>query len=321
MNVTICSRRDIETLTVRGEFPRNTAVISFYDTPDKRVRSEHYAAPDYSRLKCRLYQVAIDDVDPHDLSDYGLTVESFFPEADDIAAFIYEVYRAGEDIICQCDYGDSRSAGCAAAIKEHFTHDGISVFADYRLCPNQMIYNKIHDALDRYRKYESSEYYYCAKPDEIRSRMEHVTGFAEIADSLSFSDKVACIDAKERLERLLREQELLCSSWDDAMRGFTGGRPCRFISLRMTGTEWIASGSESGPVIVRKSHLYAGEPINIQMRMFKIKQERRRHRDIVRREVLFGRCSLREFDLLGVMFWDSDERQIAVTPLILTNMT
>ena len=42
MKVTICSRRDIETLTVRGEFPPNTAVISFYDSPDKRMRSAHY---------------------------------------------------------------------------------------------------------------------------------------------------------------------------------------------------------------------------------------------------------------------------------------
>lgn len=320
MKVMICSRRDMETLTVRGEFPPNTAVISFYDTPNKRLRSAHYTVPDYSRLKCRLYQAAVDDLDPNDLSDYGLTVESFFPEADDIAAFIYEVYRAGEDIICQCDYGDSRSAGCAAAIKEHFTHDGISVFADYRLCPNQMIYNKIHDALEKYRRYESSEYYYCAKPEEIRSRMQQVPGFDEIADSLSFSDKTACIDAKDRLEQLLKEQGQLCTSWEDAMRGFAERRPCRFISLRMTHTEWISSGAESGPVIVRKSYTYAGEQINIQMRLFRIRQERRRHRDILRRDVQFGRCGLREFDLLGVMFWDADERQIAVTPLLMTNM-
>ena len=320
MKVTICSRRDMETLTVRGEFPKNTAVISFYDSPDKRMRSAHYTVPDYSRLKCRVYQAAVDDLDPKDLSDYGLTVESFFPEADDIAAFIYEVYRAGEDIICQCDYGDSLSAGCAAAIKEHFSHDGISVFADYRLCPNQMVYNKIHDALDKYQRYESSEYYYCAKPDEIRSRMEQVPGFSEIADTLSFSDKTACIDAKEKLEAFLKEQDQLCTAWEDAMRGFAEHRPRRFISLRMTQTQWISGGAESGPVIVRKAFYYAGEEINMQMRLFRIRQERRRHRDILRRDVLFGKCGLREFDVLGVMFWDADERQIAVTPLIMTNM-
>lgn len=320
MKVTICSRRDMETLTVRGEFPKNTAVISFYDTPDKRVRSAHYTAPDYTKLGCRLYQTAVDDLDPNDLGDYGLTVESFFPEADDLAAFIYEVFRAGEDIICECDYGDSRSAGCAAAIKEHFMHDGITVFADYRLCPNQMLYNKIHEALEKYKRYETSEYYYCAKPEEIRSRMEQVHGFAEIADSLRFSDKTACIDAKDRLEHLLDEQKLLCRSWDDAMRGFAEKRPCRFISLRLTNTEWIAGSNEQTPVIVRKAYVYAGEQINIQLRMLRIRQERRKHRDILRRDVLFGKCGLREFDLLGVMFWDADERQIAVTPLIITNM-
>ena len=36
------------------------------------------------------------------------------------------------DIICQCEHGQSRSAACAAAIKEHFEKSGIEVFADYR---------------------------------------------------------------------------------------------------------------------------------------------------------------------------------------------
>ena len=53
------------------------------------------------------------------------------------------------DIICQCEHGQSRSAACAAAIKEHFEKSGIEVFADYRYYPNQMIFNKLRDALSR----------------------------------------------------------------------------------------------------------------------------------------------------------------------------
>ena len=55
----------------------------------------------------------------------------------------------GMDIICQCEHGQSRSAACAAAIKEHFEKSGIEVFADYRYYPNQMIFNKLRDALSR----------------------------------------------------------------------------------------------------------------------------------------------------------------------------
>jgi hypothetical protein len=49
--------------------------------------------------------------------------------------------------VCQCEYGQSRSAACAAAIKEYYDHDGISIFADYRYYPNQLIFNKLLDAL------------------------------------------------------------------------------------------------------------------------------------------------------------------------------
>ena len=40
---------------------------------------------------------------------------SFFPEAKRMAAFIKENVESGKVIICQCEYGQSRSAGTAAA--------------------------------------------------------------------------------------------------------------------------------------------------------------------------------------------------------------
>ena len=51
-------------------------------------------------------------------------------------------------MICQCDYGQSRGTGCAAAILEHFYHTGISIFADYNYYPNQVVYHKVFDALE-----------------------------------------------------------------------------------------------------------------------------------------------------------------------------
>ncbi|MBR1662997.1 MAG: hypothetical protein IJ696_01565 [Ruminococcus sp.] len=61
--------------------------------------------------------------------------------------FIISAYTQGKNIICRCEYGQSRSAGCAAAILEYFCRNGISVFADYKYYPNQVVYHKIYDAL------------------------------------------------------------------------------------------------------------------------------------------------------------------------------
>ena len=62
----------------------------------------------------------------------------------------FQCKKEGKDIICQCEYGESRSSGCAAAIHEYFYKDGIKIFADYRYYTNQMVYHKVYDALERY---------------------------------------------------------------------------------------------------------------------------------------------------------------------------
>ena len=53
------------------------------------------------------------------------------------------------NLICQCEYGESRSSGCAAAILEYFYKTGISIFTDYRYYPNQVVYHKVFDALKK----------------------------------------------------------------------------------------------------------------------------------------------------------------------------
>nr|WP_302628353.1 hypothetical protein [uncultured Eubacterium sp.] len=66
-----------------------------------------------------------------------------------MAEFIKKANRKNMDIICQCEYGQSRSAACAAAILEYYEKKGISIFADYRYYPNQVIFNKIYNALKK----------------------------------------------------------------------------------------------------------------------------------------------------------------------------
>ncbi|MFR5875600.1 MAG: hypothetical protein ACLUFN_03835 [Eubacterium sp.] len=145
MNVSIYSREEIEKL-IDNDFPKNTAVISFYDP--KGIRSDNLSPVDYKNQAEMVYQVAVYDIDIDVLEDYNLTFDTYLPEAKEIAEFIYQAKEKGLDIICQCQYGQSRSAGCAAAILEHFEKNGISIFADYRYYPNQVIYHKIFDALE-----------------------------------------------------------------------------------------------------------------------------------------------------------------------------
>ena len=74
--------------------------------------------------------------------------EQFAKESvDALADFIIKAVQECKAIICQCEYGQSRSAACAAAIKEYIDRTGIDIFSDYKYYPNQLVYNKIFAAL------------------------------------------------------------------------------------------------------------------------------------------------------------------------------
>ena len=148
MNVIILSRKQAEELIADGRFPENTAVISFYDPAIKHI-DKNYAHIDYSDVSDTVFYSELDDLDLDVLCDKGYTFDTYFSEADDMARFVVEAYKSGRDIICQCEYGQSRSAGCAAAIRQHFYNDGIWVFADFKRYPNQLVFRKLFDALEK----------------------------------------------------------------------------------------------------------------------------------------------------------------------------
>ena len=86
-------------------------------------------------------KVIFPDLSPHSIpeTDYGKVL----PEAKEIAAFVNKSVKADKNIICQCEYGISRSSGLAAAIMEHYKKEGIKVFSDYRYMPNKFVFNKV----------------------------------------------------------------------------------------------------------------------------------------------------------------------------------
>lgn len=149
MNVSIHSRESIEALLQEG-LPLNTAIISFYDPITART-PKGYKPVDYSGVENPVFQIALHDIDLEILGEYNLTYDTYFPEVQAIAAFIYGAFDGGMNILCQCEYGQSRSAACAAAIIEHFYGKGISIFADYRYYPNQLVFHKVFDALEDFK--------------------------------------------------------------------------------------------------------------------------------------------------------------------------
>ena len=130
---------------IASGFPSNTAVVSFY-TP---INNDDRNKVDYSGVCTDVFYVAAPDIGLESLEDYGYTPDTFFAEVDALAEFIYEAKEKGYDIICQCEFGRSRSAACAAAIMEYFEKRGNDVFSNDKYNPNQLIYQKVLGALSK----------------------------------------------------------------------------------------------------------------------------------------------------------------------------
>jgi len=143
MQVTIYSRNELKQI-LQEETPKNVALIRFFDS---EMSEEEKRIQNFSTENNDVFEIELDDMDRDELHELGIPEEVFFPEAKELARFIYRAYEKNWDIICQCEYGQSRSAACAAAILEHFYKNGISIFRDYRYFPNKLIFNKLFEAL------------------------------------------------------------------------------------------------------------------------------------------------------------------------------
>lgn len=143
MNVKIYSRKAMEKL-IGENFPEKTAVISFYDPVMQKLDSE-YRPVDYQGKPTMLMQIPLFDTGEDEIDDY----DSCFPEAEELAKFIRSAHENRLNIICQCDYGQSRSAGCAAAILEYYHQIGLMFFLNPQYSPSKLVFDKVFDALQR----------------------------------------------------------------------------------------------------------------------------------------------------------------------------
>ena len=133
MEIKVSSRDELLRM-VKKDFPLNTAVISFYDEGSKPL--------DLKNKPIAYISKCINDVrwveKPHSwhIKDFN-----------DVAKFVIECGEKGYDIICQCEFGVSRSSACAMAIKEYFFNNGINIFKNYDYYPNQIFFNNIYNCL------------------------------------------------------------------------------------------------------------------------------------------------------------------------------
>ena len=160
MKIRITSREGIDAYA-GNLFPPKTALISITDTDADFAELAN--VPDF------LLQLKFDDIVSEDAEfefehkmgrkpteEEKLVLAQSFrvisdAQAEEIAAFVYSVKNDADMLICQCEYGQSRSAAIAAAVVEHFQGRGIVVFADDRYFPNKLIYKKVLLALEKKR--------------------------------------------------------------------------------------------------------------------------------------------------------------------------
>ena len=81
-----------------------------------------------------------DDVDD---PDHGMSAE----QAENIAAFVQKQENDDVDIIVSCQYGQSRSAGIAAAIAAYLGQDEMKIFSNSNKMPNMRCYALVCQAL------------------------------------------------------------------------------------------------------------------------------------------------------------------------------
>lgn len=147
MNVEIMSREALTELA-KEPFPEDTAVISITNTDAADVTLEHQ--PD------RLLRLKFDDVsdeifeellgrkpnvrEMHQIASRFHMLSN--AQAQQMADFILRMRNKGT-LICQCEHGQSRSAGVAAAVMEYYSQKGINIFADVRYYPNKHVFRKL----------------------------------------------------------------------------------------------------------------------------------------------------------------------------------
>lgn len=152
MKVTVASRADL-TIRAREPFDEKTAVISITDPDNPEVEFEnlpvHLLRQQFDDVSQELYEDFLGRKpgvrEMHEL-DKRFRMFSY-QQAKTMAEFILRLPEEVDTIICQCEFGQSRSAAVAAAILEYLNRSGITIFAASGYYPNKLVYNRLYRTL------------------------------------------------------------------------------------------------------------------------------------------------------------------------------
>lgn len=156
MKIRIMRRTALQDLALEP-FEKCVAVIS--------ITSVHNPIVELENMPWEILRLSFDDLDndavadqlgPRPTPEHRKRIEKkhhmFSDEqARQVAEFYNRVKGNVDTMICQCEYGQSRSAGVAAAIIEFTTGKGIRVFADDRYYPNKFVFRKVYNALKEHK--------------------------------------------------------------------------------------------------------------------------------------------------------------------------
>lgn len=321
MKVSVYSREAIEQIIADGKFPANTAVISYYDPAINRI-DEDYSHVDYSGVCHTVFYSELDDLDLDVLRRKGHTYDTYFPEAPEIAAFVYRAYDRGMDIICQCEYGQSRSAATAAAILEHFYHSGISIFTNYDYYPNQVVYHKVFDALGQYKRYRDNQYYYAVDSEVIRTHLFKLQLPETLLEDYSHENGNAVVDLKYELEKALSERGMLYHTAEEIINALLKGNQPVYASFTATDLYAITDRYLWEPYAVHTHLKYGCEKVNVVIWFDSIyyssSSSWKKEKSKRKRQLNYGLTDSLSF--FGKLSWDSKRKMIDAVPLIVTNI-
>ena len=134
MHYEIMNRHDASAATEEPDAP-TTAIISITDCGDKKNTFD--PAPWIKGV----LEIQFDDVEAG--SRNCITIA----QGKEIANFVLRIKWGVERIIVHCEYGQSRSAGVAAAISTYLDGHDNGIFLDRRYYPNRTCYRVVLDAL------------------------------------------------------------------------------------------------------------------------------------------------------------------------------
>jgi hypothetical protein len=152
MHIKIMSREKIERLA-KAPFGERVALLSISDYGD--------SGAELKNKPLHLCRLAFDDVDNDSVLDSvceGAEEEQIRSaeerlhmisedDARRIAEFYFSVRDKVDYFICQCEFGQSRSAAVAAAILEYGSRRGITIFASDSYYPSKVVFRRVLKAL------------------------------------------------------------------------------------------------------------------------------------------------------------------------------